>query len=256
MTTATPFRSGETVKLGEHACQPGAARCADVVAGRTGEVVGTDHVGLERATTGVPPLCCIAANTPASHRSRRRGCRPRWTVGSIPHRHQLAPPATQPIGFVELARARSGTLRSGTLRSGPLRPGPDRSVPGPHARADRRTPLGLDGVEAGTRGRVGETGTEAHGECTTAHLHEDPIQRPTGLFADLPPDRAAAVERQCVLRSLHGEGDGRPPATAFRKRSMAGSPRWGRPTRRSQRCTVAPRRSSSVPKPAVIQVGT
>ena len=154
--------------------------------------------------------------------------------GLVPRRHQLTPPS-EPIGAIGSAdRA-------------------DRSAPASHARASGAHP------RSGRRGgwywpRVGETGTEARGERSPADLHED-RSSPTGAAGDcsrdLPPDRATAVERQRVLRSLHAERDrarrrrrSRKRSTQGRRAGRPGDARTGAPWRRGGRARRRRRRSS------------
>ena len=107
-------------------------------------------------------------------------------AGIVPRLHELAPP-----GRCEVADAIAEIV--------------DGEFPCPRQRS---APSGLHGVEP--TGRV--RGTDARSERSPADLHEDPIETADALlgelFADLPAERAAAVECQRVLRPLHRERDG------------------------------------------------
>ncbi len=105
-------------------------------------------------------------------------------VRMLPWRHQLAPP-----------RAERGLRNRRVLRS----------PPGPR---ERGATLGLNGVEA--HGWP-EAPPDARRERTTTDLHHDTVEalvvaRPGGGVGQLPTERAAAVEAQGVLRTLHAEG--------------------------------------------------
>jgi hypothetical protein len=112
-------------------------------------------------------------------------------------------PSAIECGFVH------GTISSahnGRRELGPaVGAGVERPRPRPY---ERRTTFGLDGVEPSS----GSGGAEARCESPAADLHEDAIEvvdpGAGELIADLPADRAAAVEGEGVLRALHGEGDG------------------------------------------------
>ena len=69
----------------------------------------------------------------------------------------------------------------------------------------------MDGVEADAAHDVADAGAEAGRERAATDLYEHPIETvETGraeLMADLPPDRAATIEGQRVLRALHRERD-------------------------------------------------
>ena len=79
---------------------------------------------------------------------------------------------------------------------------------------ERRTSGGLHGVEPHPDA---EPPASARGERPAADLHDDAVEVHASI-GELPPDRAPAVEAQCVLRALHAERHGRrrprPPGTA------------------------------------------